>query len=185
MASWLLNTESRYGAVAMLLHWGMALLLVGLIVVGWYMVWLPDVGFDKEKITLILTHKSLGMLAVLLAAVRIAWRVASPLPQLAQGIPDWQQVIARFAHLCFYALMLALPITGWLMSSAGGYPVYLFVLYGRMPDFIGLDPYLFELLREVHLWLSHAMVVLLVVHMTAALGHHLVLKDDTLEKMLP
>src|SRR5689334_12551308 len=117
------NTSKRYGAVAMALHWTMALLLIGLVVLGLYMTSLPDVGFDKRKILLILYHKQLGMLALALAALRFAWRFGSILPALTKEIPEWQQVAARFVHLCFYALMFALPLSGWLMSSASGIPV--------------------------------------------------------------
>jgi cytochrome b561 len=79
MPAWT-NSAQRYGLVAMLLHWGMAVLLAGLVVLGLYMVSLPDVGYDREKITLILVHKGLGMAALCVAVVRVAWRAANPRP---------------------------------------------------------------------------------------------------------
>ena len=103
------NMETGYGIVAVALHWLMAVLLIVLTAVGLYMVRLPDVGFDTTKIMLILYHKDLGMLALALAAVRLAWRVTNTLPRLVEHLPDWQKVVARFVHLSFYALMLALP----------------------------------------------------------------------------
>src|SRR6266545_6609400 len=112
------NTQNSYGAAAIALHWLMAAILVALIVVGLYMVRLPDVGFDTTKIRLILYHKEVGILVFALATLRLAWRVTNALPRLVEHLPDWQKVVARFVHLCFYGLMLALPITGWLMSSA-------------------------------------------------------------------
>src|SRR2546430_201421 len=104
----LANSEQRYGTVAMVLHWLMAVVLVALIVLGLYMVSLPDAGFDKKKITLILFHKQLGLAALVLAALRLAWRVGNALPRLVENIPDWQKVTARFVHLSFYGAMLAL-----------------------------------------------------------------------------
>ncbi|TFZ00361.1 cytochrome b [Ramlibacter humi] len=178
------NDIRRYGAVAMLLHWGMAILLAGLLILGLYMVALPDAGYDRRKITLILVHKAVGMLALGLVLVRAAWRTANPLPAFAAGLPGWQQVAARVVHLCFYALMLALPLTGWLMSSAGGYPVPVFEWFNA-PDLIATDEHLFRALIALHRWLAYALVVLLALHAGAALWHHFARRDDTLRKMLP
>src|SRR5262245_360633 len=145
------NSAQRYGAVAILLHWGMAALLLVLIVMGIYMVRLPDVGFDQEKITLILVHKGLGILALMGVGLRILWRVGQPLPELAAGLPAWQAVSARFVHLCFYGLMFALPVTGWLMSSAGGYPSSFFGWF-ELPDVVAVNEYLFGVGIAVHKW---------------------------------
>jgi cytochrome b561 len=178
------NTEQRYGAVAVLFHWLMALLLVALIASGLYMVSLPDVGFDSKKITLILYHKALGILALVLFAMRLAWRLVNVLPGLVATLPDWQKVIARFVHLCFYGLMFMLPMTGWLMSSAAAIPVSFLGLFD-LPDLISHDEYLFQTLIIVHRWLGYALIALIVVHVAAALRHHFLFKDETLKKMLP
>src|SRR5262250_488055 len=131
------NSEGSYGAVAMALHWLMALLLSALVALGLYMTRLPDVGFDTWKIRLILYHKQLGIVALTLVALRLLWRVGNVLPDLVETLPDWQKVVARFVHLCFYALMIALPLTGWLMSSATGIPVS--VLGFTLPDLVSYD----------------------------------------------
>jgi cytochrome b561 len=178
------NTGQRYGLVAIVFHWLMALLLVALVVLGLYMASLPDVGFDTRKITLILVHKELGVAALMLVALRLAWRIGNVLPALVAGLPEWQKVTARFVHLSFYALMLALPITGWLMSSAAAIPVS-FLGWFDLPDLIGHDERLFRAFIVVHRWLAYALIACLVAHMGAALTHHLVFKDDTLRKMLP
>lgn len=180
----LANSPSHYGAIARLLHWGMAALLVVLAGSGLYMAGLPDAGFDNGRIALILVHKGLGMIALAFAALRLGWRLAGPLPRLAPGLPGWQQVAARFVHLLFYVLMFALPLTGWLMSSAGGYPVPLFAGI-RLPDLIGVNEWLFQLLDAVHRWLGYALLLLLALHAGAALHHHFVRGDDTLRRMLP
>lgn len=180
----LANTERHYGAVAIVLHWSIAVLLIILIVSGVYMVSLPDVGFDTKKITLILYHKEIGILALSAAALRLAWRVGSALPRLVESLPDWQKVTARFVHLCFYGLMFALPITGWLMSSATGIPVSFFGWFD-LPDFVPYDDRLFHALIDIHKWLGYALIVLILIHSAAALRHHLLFKDETLKKMLP
>jgi cytochrome b561 len=178
------NTEQRYGAVAIMLHWLMAVVLVVLIVLGLYMVSLPDVGFDTKKIALILYHKELGIAALALAALRLAWRAGNALPQLVENLPGWQKVIARFVHLSFYALMFALPITGWIMSSAAGIPVSFLRLF-ELPDLVSYNDRLFHTFIDIHKWLGYALIVLILVHAGAALRHHLVFRDETLKKMWP
>lgn len=178
------NTQRQYGAVAIALHWGMALLLVALAALGLYMVRLPDAGYDTEKITLILVHKALGMLALFVVMLRLAWRLFGALPRLVDGLPEWQQVAARFVHLMFYALMFALPLTGWLMSSAGGYPVPFFERFD-LPDLVGVNDWLFQVLIDVHRWLAWMFLFFLVLHAAAALRHHFARRDDSLRRMLP
>lgn len=179
----LTNTERDYGAVAILLHWLMAVLLIVLTALGVYMSGLPDVGFDKTKLTLIVYHKEFGILALGLAMLRLAWRVTNALPALVKELPDWQKVAARFVHLCFYALMFALPISGWLMSSAASIPVYFFGV--RLPDLIPHNEYRFQLLIEVHKWLGYALIGFILLHAGAALRHHFISRDNTLKKILP
>ncbi|NRO99437.1 cytochrome b [Paraburkholderia sp. NMBU_R16] len=178
------NTEDRFGAVAILFHWSMAVLIIGLLALGFYMVRLPDAGFDTKKIMLILYHKEIGLSVLVLLAVRLAWRLTQILPQLVDHLPDWQKIAARFVHLSFYALMFALPVTGWLMSSAAAIPVSFFGLF-TLPDLLSRDDDSFRRLIDIHKWLGYAFIVFICVHMGAALMHHFVLKDDTLRRMLP
>jgi cytochrome b561 len=178
------NSVRRYGAVAMTLHWLMALLLLGLVLLGLYMVGLPDAGFDKKKVMLVLYHKELGILALLLVVPRLLWRAINPLPRLVEALPDWQKVVARFVHLCFYGLMFALPVTGWLMSSAAGIPVSFLGLL-TLPDAVSHDDPLFRTFIEIHKWLGYALILFMLAHIGAALRHHFLFKDETLRKMLP
>jgi cytochrome b561 len=178
------NTEERFGMVAMLFHWSMAFLIIGLAALGLYMDGLPDAGFDTKKIILIICHKEIGLLVLVLLPARLAWRLTHALPELAARMPDWQKIAARFVHLCFYALMLALPTTGLLMSSAAGIPVSFFGLF-TLPDFLARDDQLFQQFIVIHQWLGYAVLLFICAHAGAALMHHFVLKDDTLRKMLP
>lgn len=162
----------------------MAIVLAALVVLGLYMVSLPDVGFDTWKIVLILYHKQLGMFALTLVLLRLGWRAGHVLPALVETLPEWQKVTARVVHLCLYALMLALPVTGWLMSSAAGFPVS-FLGWFDLPDLVSQSDYLFRGFVGVHKWLSYALIALTVMHAGAALMHHFMFKDETLKKMLP
>jgi cytochrome b561 len=179
----LTNSQPRYGAAAILFHWLMAGLIVALVVVGLYMVRLPDIGFDARKVTLILVHKQVGVAAFLLVCVRWIWRQINVLPRLVDTLPEWQKVIAITVHLCFYALMVALPITGWIMSSYAGIPVWFLGL--TLPDLELPNERLFEKFEQLHDWLGYAMLVFMCLHAEAALRHHFVFRDTTLQKMLP
>jgi cytochrome b561 len=179
----LANTDRHYGGLAIALHWLIALLITALIAVGIYMVGLPDAGFDRKKIILILAHKEIGVSVLALAAIRVVWRQLNPIPALAETVPEWQQVAAAFVHLWLYALMLAQPVTGWLMSSASGIPVDLLGLF-TLPDLLQHDDELFARLRWVHDWLGLAMGALICLHAAAGFWHHFVRRDETLRKML-
>jgi cytochrome b561 len=161
----------------------MALVLTALVVLGLYMVSLPDVGFDTRKIVLILYHKQLGMFALALVLLRLGWRVGHALPALVDTLPEWQKVAARLVHLCLYALMLALPVTGWLMSSAAGFSVSILDLFD-LPDLVAKDDFLFQAFVQAHKWSGYVLIALAVMHAGAALMHHFVDKDETLKKML-
>jgi cytochrome b561 len=178
------NREDRYGAIALVFHWSMALLVMGLAALGLYMVTLPDVGFNTKKVTLVIYHKEFGLLAIVLLAARLSWRVSQILPRLVENQPDWQKIAARFAQLSLYGLLFALPMTGYFMSSAAGIPVSFLGLF-TLPDFIHRDDDLFRLYVAIHQWLGYGLILLVAVHAGAALRHHFVFKDDTLRKMLP
>lgn len=179
----LANTAEHYGTVAVVLHWLLAALIATLVALGIYMVLLPDVGFDTRKITLILIHKEVGILALALVAARLVWRQLNPLPRLAETSPEWQKITAIFVHLCLYALMISLPVTGWVMSSAADIPVSFLGLF-TLPDFVPHDEDLFGRLRQIHDWLGYAMALLICIHAAAALRHHFLLRDETLRKVL-
>jgi cytochrome b561 len=179
----LLNSDQRYGAAAIGLHWLMATLIVALVSIGLYMVRLPDVGFNISKITLILIHKEIGILVLALAGARLTWRQLNPLPRLVDTVQEWQKVAAILVHFGFYALMIALPVTGWVMSSAAGIPVSFLGLF-TLPDFVPHDDILFRWLESLHDWLGYAMAGFICLHAGAALRHHFLLRDKTLRKML-
>ena len=177
------NTDVHYGAAAIALHWLMAILIVSLVAMGIYMVRLPDVGFNIKKIILILAHKEIGMLVLALAGARLIWRLLNPLPGLVNTVPEWQKVTAILVHFCFYALMIALPVTGWVMSSAAGIPVSFLGIF-TLPDFVSHDDVLFGRLELLHDWLGYTVAGFICLHAGAALRHHFMLRDATLQKML-
>jgi len=175
------NSTSSYGAVAKFLHWGIVILIIVQYFLAEAAEELPD---GPGKLDMITNHKSLGMLLLLLALARIGWKLANrglppPVP-MANG----QRIVAAAGHGLLYLLLLAQPISGWMMSSAAGYPVSLFGLF-EFPALVSENHDLHESLEEVHEVLFTVLAVVAVLHALASLYHHFFVKDDTLRRMLP
>lgn len=175
------NTPDRWGWVSQSLHWLIALLIVVIAVIGLTMGDLPN---SPRKISVYALHKSLGLTVLALVALRLAWRMYAGAPHHLPGTPAWQRWAASMTHLALYAVMFAMPLTGWLLNSAAGYPLQWFKLF-NLPALAAEDDGLRELAEEMHeagFWL---LLVLVLVHAGAALFHHLFQRDDTLRRMLP
>lgn len=175
------NTSSRFGIVTITMHWLMALLIIGLLAVGLYMVELP-IGVQKLKFYR--WHKEFGILVLMLVAFRFGWRLANVVPELPNHIAKWQKIAAYTVHFALYGFMIANPITGWLLSSAAGLPVSFFGLF-ILPDLVNPNEHLRHLLAEIHKWLAYGLIATICAHVGAALQHHFIYKDNILRRMLP
>ena len=174
------NSSVRYGAVAQILHWAIVVLLVVQVTLGKIADGLP-IGI--EKLAIMARHKSFGITILGLAVIRLAWRWIDRPPPLPP-MPRWQVIVARLNHWALYALLFALPLTGWLMSSAANRPASWFGLL-QLPDFIAPDPGLKELFEEVHEMLVNVLFALAGLHVAAALKHQFLERDGLLFRMLP
>jgi cytochrome b561 len=175
------NTSHGYGAVAKFLHWGIVVLIIAQYVLAEAA---EDLADGPDKFATIGNHKSIGMLILLLALARIGWKLANrglP-PPVPMARP--QQIAAAAAHGILYLLLLVLPFSGWMMSTAAGHPTAFFGLF-EFPMLVGENHDLHEALEEVHETLFNAVVVVAVLHALAAVFHHVWMKDDTLRRMLP
>ena len=170
-----------YTATAKSLHWLMALLLMGLLVLGFYM---HDLPLSPEKLQLYAWHKWAGVTAFLLVWLRLFWRATHRPPALPASMPRHIQLAAHAGHALLYLLMIAIPLSGWLMSSAKGFQTVWFGVL-PIPDLLDKDKALGDLLAMVHQWLNLAFVAVLAGHMAAALTHKFIDKDDILDRMLP
>lgn len=175
------NSAQRYGVVSIAFHGVMAVLVLGMFGFGLWMTDLPPTPFKFEMYAL---HKSTGMLVLFLLVLRYGWRLANVRPLLPADLPPYATMLAHLGHLGLYGLMLAMPISGWLMSSAAGFPVSVFGLF-TMPDLVTPSNDLRELMGEIHELGGWALVGLAAVHAAAALHHHFVRKDDILVRMFP
>jgi len=175
------TAATRYGGVAQALHWLVAALVLSQFGLGW---WMSDLPLSQLKFDLYQLHKSLGLTIFALVVVRLAWRLGHPPPPLPAGLPAWERTAARTTHALFYVLLLVQPLIGLVQSSAANFPV---VVWGILPvpALIGNDEALAETLVEVHETVAGVLLVLIALHVAAALRHHFLLKDDVLRRMLP
>ncbi len=172
---------TRYTDTAISLHWLMAVGLVGTFALGVYM---HDLPFSPAKLQLYSWHKWAGVTLFALVLSRLAWRAGHPPPALPDTMTATMQRAAGLAHVVLYLLMLAIPLSGWLMSSAKGVTTVWFGVL-PLPDLLGKDKALGDLLFGVHKALNLTLLGLVIAHIGAALKHHLVDRDDVLTRMLP
>ncbi len=179
----------RYNAVAMILHWLIALAIITLLAVGKYMVDLPN--DDPDKFVLYQLHKSTGLTVLALTLVRIFWRLSHTVPPLPPTMQAWQRWAAMATHHVFYFMMLAIPLTGWSVasSSSSGIPTMWFGLF-EVPHLPLLQDAtnrkeLHEQAVAAHEILGNLTILLLLLHIGAALKHHFWDRDDILSRMLP
>jgi cytochrome b561 len=175
------NTTDSYGALAKFLHWSIVILIIAQYIIIESAEDLPD---GIEKLEIITRHKSLGMLVLILALVRIGWRLANrgnpaPVPMSAM-----QRKAAAAGHGLLYLLILLQPLSGWAMSSAANYPVTLFGWF-QFPALVAPSHDLHEGLEELHEVLFTVLAIVAILHAAAAVYHHAWMKDDTLRRMLP
>lgn len=172
--------KTEFGSVTKSLHWLMAALIIGVFSIGWYMDFLP---LGMAKLEWMSRHKSLGVTVLMLVSLRIVWRLSEPTPD-ALGKHKIERLAAKLGHLALYGVMIAMPMTGWMMSSAANYPVSVFGLF-TLPNLVAPDQGLFEALKTAHWAISWVIVALVVGHVAAALKHHFIDRDATLRRMLP
>ena len=170
-----------YTRPAITLHWLMALLVFITFPVGLVM---SEMALSPNKLRLLSYHKWLGVTVFILVMVRLLWRAShKPAPLLAT-IPHWQRVAANAVHVLLYVLLFAIPLSGWLMSSAKGFQtVYLGML--PLPDLLSKDKVLGDALAALHEVLNITLLLLVVAHVAAAVKHQFVDRDGTLARMLP
>lgn len=176
-----MTAPARYTGTAISLHWLVAFLILAAFPLGLTM---GDLALSPLKLKLISYHKWLGITIFLLAAARLAWHATHTPPPLPDAMPAWERYAAHGMHHLLYVLLFAIPLSGWLMSSAKGFQtVYFGVL--PLPDLIGKDKALGDLLQEVHRMLNYGMLGLVIAHAGAALKHHFIDHDGILSRMLP
>ena len=172
----------RYTNTAVLLHWLIALLIVGTVTLGLVMTDIP--GISPAKLRYFSWHKWAGVTVLFLACARMLWRVRHRPPALPEGMPAWQRRAAHGLHHLLYLLIFAVPLSGYFYTLATGYPVVYFGLF-QLPVLIAKNKALADTLKPIHYWLNMGMAGLVGLHVLAALKHQFVDRDGTLRRMLP
>jgi len=176
-----MNTVERYNNTAIALHWLIALLIFVAFPLGWYM---SDLQLSPTKLQLFSYHKWIGITVLVLALMRVIWRFTHTPPALPDSISKLQQMGSHVVHGILYLLLFAVPISGWLMSSAKGFKTVLFGVL-PLPDLLDKDKALGHLLEVVHQSLNYILLLLVVLHVAALIKHRFIDHDDVLTRMLP
>lgn len=171
----------QWGIISISLHWLTFILVISLAGIG---LWMTDLPNNPFKIQVYSLHKNIGLTVFALTWLRLLWRMYRNPPTAVAGTPHWQELIAKMTHGLLYALLLAVPVSGWLFNSAAGFPLKWFGLF-TVPKLGGYNPPLKAFARELHETLFYVMAALVVLHAAAALWHHYRLGDRTLVRMLP
>ena len=190
------NTETGWGWPHRLLHWGIAIAILGQLSVGFYMVNVLEGTADRmlARNQLPQIHRSWGTVVFALVVLRVVWRLANPVPVPPAGMGRAQRHLSEGVHLALYVLMLALPLSGWLMATSSplndpdNYPVQIrnmvFGLFALPDPYPEGDRAVTAFWASVHAWAAGAMAVLFALHVAGALKHHLVDRDGVLRRMV-
>src|SRR5690625_3356185 len=169
----------KYSRIAVIFHWLIALAIFAMFPLGFYMANLP---LSPQKLQLYSYHKWIGVSVFVLVLLRLLWRSMNQPPALPEHYPPHIVWLSKLGHVGLYFFMVAVPISGWLMSSALGFQTVWFGLI-PLPDLVARDKELADVLLAVHLYLNIAFLVLITGHVLAALKHHFIDKDPFLNRM--
>ena len=175
------NTQERWGSVQIGLHWTIAALILlvqvpaGLTMTAVDPGTVQNVGYN--------IHKNTGLIIFLLAIVRLGWRWSHPVPVLPSDMPEWQAKTARTTHALLYIVLFAMPISGFLYTAMGGFPVPFLMLYD-LARLVPENKPVAEVFKYTHLTLQYVLYITVLLHVAGALQHHFVRRDSVLRRML-
>jgi cytochrome b561 len=170
--------EARFTPLARLMHWSMAVMILAMLFVGIGMV---STATERYRYLLAL-HRPLGILILVLAVVRLTYRLLNPAPPLPASLPKLQQAAAKISHIVLYALMFIMPLLGWAMLSAAPYPISLVDGF-RLPAILSPDAALYAQLRSLHTDFALLFYAVILLHLGAALFHAWVRRDGVFQSM--
>jgi cytochrome b561 len=176
------SQDDRYTNTAILLHWTIAVFVIGMFGLGWWMIGLPK-GEESVRAYYFNLHKSIGITVGLFVLIRVAWRLAHPAPAFPATLPNWQATAARSAHLGLYICMVLMPTSGFLSSSFSKYPVKYFGY--ALPKWAGESDVFKQLFSDIHYAGVIVLMTLLTIHVLGALRHLLLDKGVMFRRMWP
>lgn len=167
--------------MAKLLHWAIALLILGLIWLGWYMVGLGY--YDPWAQDSLIAHRALGMIVLALALLKVLWLMVSPTPEPLPSQKPWEHKTSRLVHWLLFLSMFIIPVTGYVISTSEGAAVPMFHWFD-LPALFGVSEFTRDLAIDIHYYVAYAILIAAVLHAGAAVKHQLVDRDGTLKRML-
>lgn len=173
------NTLTSYGSVAKFLHWFIALLIISLLICGYFLDSLPSI----YKGLIYNIHKLIGILILFLMALRLGWTLLNAQPMLPVAIPKWQQRASRTVHYGLYIAAIGMPLAGWVGSCAAGRYPHIGQVQFILP--INQNPNVVRAAFDLHSYFAIALMVLIGLHILAAFYHHFIKRDQILRRMLP
>jgi cytochrome b561 len=173
------NNPTQFAFLSRILHWLMAALLVAMLFIGVSMV--ANLGDYHWLLSL---HRPLGILILILAAIRLITRLFTKAPALPPSMSQAERLVVKMSEILLYALFIALPLVGWAMLSAGHFPI---VMFGsvHLPPILPPRPELYARLRETHTILAYLLFLTFLAHLGAVLFHTLIVRDGILSRMVP
>jgi cytochrome b561 len=175
-----IGAPASYTRTAITLHWLIAIAVLGMLGAGFYMI---DMRISPDKLKIYMLHKSVGLSILALMLFRIIWRLTHRPPALPGSVPSWQRFASHASHALLYVLLLAMPLSGWLMNSASGFPTKLFGVL-PLPQLIEKSQSDFAFWQYSHAVIAFSLCALIAIHVLAALKHHFIDKDVILRRML-
>ena len=170
--------RAHFTLLQRVLHWLMAFCILAMLFIGVGMV----STISQSYLTLVSIHKPLGMAILVLALLRLAVRLRFGAPTLPADLPEPLKLAAHLSHWVFYALLFAMPLVGWSMLSAGGFPIHLFGPV-NLPPIMPQGVRLYAFLRAAHTWLALALFATFLAHLGAAMFHGLIRRDGVFSSM--
>lgn len=173
------NSQKTYGIISKSFHWSMALIVFGLLGVGFYF---DEISYGASQFQLLSLHKSFGLLILWMVALRLVWNRLSKKPRALSSHQKWERVLAKITHIFLYCALIGIPLSGWIMSLSGGYPVSFFEI--PLPSFIDKNADLNALSWQIHQIMAYALVIAIALHAAGAFKHHFIDNDNTLKRMI-
>ena len=175
------NTENTYGIVAIVFHWVVAIAVLGLFILG---LWMVDLDYQHQWYrTAPHLHKSIGVIIITLVLLRLIWRWINPTPQSLPSHKVWEKILAKITHMVLYLLLISMFFSGYLITTAEGKSLEVFNWFS-IPSVVSSIDNLEDLAGEIHEAIAFTIISLVVLHALAALKHHFIDKDGTLLRMI-
>lgn len=174
------NSSVSYGSVAKSFHWVIFILVTFMLVLGYCM---DDVTDKMVRAEIVNIHKLTGLSILLLMTLRLLWALMNPKPDLPSGTKLWERHLERAVHFLLYFVLFAMPIAGWIMSVAGGHAPHLFNLSLSLP--LPQNTMVKHIAADMHDTLAIVIIILVSLHVLAALYHYFFKKDEVLSRMMP